>query len=297
MAEVKIYNSTASPVLALDMNQISISAWLDLDFASLRYYRPYQYWIADWLTDGSLFSTRIFGYNLEYSNNGPTNGEVWGLQHSGPGFQMDIYYFDFLGTDGFLDLIRSDNRKEFWATVLSDDDEISGTALNDRVFGWGGNDSITTAEGKDTIVGGQGNDSLAGGRGADIINGGNGDDRISGGLGRDRLTGGQGADSFVFSSSGGGANRDRITDFDPDEDLIVLSRSTFSLNGSPGQALQEANFHTGASATADTHRIIYDPSTGNLIFDRDGSGALPSSVFASLAPGLVIDAGSFVLTD
>ncbi len=62
-------------------------------------------------------------------------------------------------------------------------------------------------------------DSLHGSMSADLINGGRGNDFIYGEGGNDTLTGGAGADVFVLSVGGG---NDVVTDFNPDEDILVL---------------------------------------------------------------------------
>lgn len=80
-----------------------------------------------------------------------------------------------------------------------------------------------------TLVGGAGADRLAGGADQDILYGADGDDLLLGGagadvlidgFGEDQLSGGAGADIFVLTHDG---QRDRITDFDPGEDMLDLS--------------------------------------------------------------------------
>lgn len=91
---------------------------------------------------------------------------------------------------------------------------------HDFVSGDRGNDSLLGNSGNDTLNGGTGNDQLDGGTGNDRLIGGDGDDKLTGGSGRDRLTGNAGADVFAFDRAGGA---DRITDFDPAVDIILLS--------------------------------------------------------------------------
>ena len=58
-----------------------------------------------------------------------------------------------------------------------------------------------------------------------MIDGGGGTDVIFGGVGQDVLTGGANADRFSFEAaneSAVGSTRDRITDFDQGNDLLVL---------------------------------------------------------------------------
>jgi Ca2+-binding RTX toxin-like protein len=68
-----------------------------------------------------------------------------------------------------------------------------------------------------------GNDTLRGGQHNDSIQGEDGDDWLFGDRGDDTLAGGAGAD--VFHSSAG-AGMDRVTDFDPAHDRVMLDAGT-----------------------------------------------------------------------
>ncbi|WP_141246437.1 hypothetical protein [Actibacterium ureilyticum] len=67
---------------------------------------------------------------------------------------------------------------------------------------------------------------IEGTSGDDRLRGTDGDDIIIGGAGSDKLTGSDGADTFIFGADTGDGSRDRdvITDFNIDEDLIVLEQ-------------------------------------------------------------------------
>jgi len=86
--------------------------------------------------------------------------------------------------------------------------------------GGAGNDVLKGTNVNDSFDGAAGNDTLLGGGGGDILSGGGGDDRLDGGTGNDTLTGGAGADAFVWNARSGGI--DRVTDFDPARDKIVI---------------------------------------------------------------------------
>ena len=90
------------------------------------------------------------------------------------------------------------------------DDTLISTMGSDRLFG---------NQGRDTLIGGSGNDRLGGGVGTDKLDGGDGNDILIGGRGKDVMTGGADADIFIFCGASG---RDRITDFDAEEDHILL---------------------------------------------------------------------------
>src|SRR5258707_112316 len=72
----------------------------------------------------------------------------------------------------------------------------------------------------DFPFGHQGNDRLIGAAG---------NDKLGGGFGLDTLTGGPGSDQFIFENSLNPAfNVDRITDFVPSIDKIILNDAIFT---------------------------------------------------------------------
>lgn len=121
---------------------------------------------------------------------------------------------------------------------------------------------------------------------ANRIVGRDGANVIDGMLGADRLTGGAGADTFVFSTALAPENVDVITDFSHAADTIQLSRTVFAGLGARFGADQ---FWSGAGVTAahdGSDRIIYDTTSGALLFDRDGTGTTYAAVrFATLTGG------------
>ena len=97
------------------------------------------------------------------------------------------------------------------------DDIISGNKGKDTLFGNAGDDLLLGGSGKDRLVGGKGKDTLFGGSDDDVLNGNRGNDTLSGDAGDDLLTGGGGHDRFIFDDGWG---KDRITDFDVDQDML-----------------------------------------------------------------------------
>lgn len=65
--------------------------------------------------------------------------------------------------------------------------ELSGGALDDRLYGQGGEDVLSGGTGADLLYGGGGRDTLNGGEGNDVIHGGAGNDLINGGAGTDTV--------------------------------------------------------------------------------------------------------------
>ena len=135
--------------------------------------------------------------------------------------------------------------------------------------------------GEDTISGGAGKDSMSGGAGNDIMSGGAGNDSMSGGAGNDNLTGDAGLDQFVFSTALGLDNVDKILDYSVTDDTIRLDDTVFTTLRIG--ALPAGAFATGASATEADDRIIFNASTGALLYDADGSGAGLAIQFATLS--------------
>ncbi|HEV2867266.1 MAG TPA: hypothetical protein VGX37_12225, partial [Allosphingosinicella sp.] len=121
---------------------------------------------------------------------------------------------------------------------------------------------------------------LAGASGADTLSGGGGRDELHGGTGRDTLQGGASIDSFVFDTALLSSNVDHVVDFTRGTDKLVLEDAVFT-GLAPG-SLPSGALVIGTSAGAADDRIIYDPSTGALLFDRDGSGSAAAVQFAIL---------------
>jgi Ca2+-binding RTX toxin-like protein len=144
----------------------------------------------------------------------------------------------------------------------------------------------------DYVHSGAGKDSLTGSAGDNMIDGGAGNDRIRGLGGKDVLTGGDGRDEFVFAAKLDAAtNIDEITDFSPKDDLIVLAKSVFK--GLHAGHLSKKAFFKGDGAHDANDRIGYDPATGALVYDANGSHEGGAVQFASLAPGLNLSSGNF----
>ncbi len=97
--------------------------------------------------------------------------------------------------------------------VVDEDGDVSYLATGLDVSGESDDYLIAGTNSGETLIGGAGNDDLYG-------NGG--DDVLIGGAGQDFLNGGSGSDVFRYTAATDSDvnNADRITDFDPSEDLI-----------------------------------------------------------------------------
>ena len=180
--------------------------------------------------------------------------------------------------------------------LLKGGSAINGTGNSDdnRIVGNGAANTLTGAGGNDLLFGAGGNDTLRGGNGSDQLKGNDGDDNLHGGAGRDQLFGGQGADNFVFDTAPGPANRDKIMDYVVADDTIRLDDGVFTAIG-PAGTLDADAFVEGSAAADAEDRIIYDPATGNLYYDSDGTGPTVQLLFAVVAPGTALGNGEFVV--
>ena len=147
---------------------------------------------------------------------------------------------------------------------------------------------------RDVLFGGNGDDRLEGLSGDDQLNGGAGNDTLIGGSGADILRGGKGADTFRFdympqSSSSG----DTVVDFSHRDDTFELVSSVFT-ELKKGE-LSNGAFREGVAALDASDRIIYDRSTGTLLYDPDGVGGEAAVKIATLTNHEKLDASDFLV--
>ncbi|MET0532398.1 MAG: calcium-binding protein [Microvirga sp.] len=164
-------------------------------------------------------------------------------------------------------------------------DVIRGGNGDDAIYSYGNDDILFGDAGNDKLYGVSGDDDLYGGTGRDLLVGDFGSDYLSGGLDRDTLSGGAGKDYFVFDSTPSTGNIDTITDFRPVDDTIMLDNKIFTRIGRDGW-LSAGAFRLGSAALDSSDRILYQKSTGTLLYDPDGVGGLSAIKFAQVKAGL-----------
>ncbi|MEH2376558.1 choice-of-anchor D domain-containing protein, partial [Nostoc sp.] len=173
-------------------------------------------------------------------------------------------------------------------TFLNDlDNNISGFySSNDVINGQGGNDTINGSGGDDLLRGGTGNDLLIGGQG------------------NDTLVGGIGADSFLYNTNTafttGTVGIDTIADFNHSEgDKIVLGKSTFTaVTSAVGTGFSNASdFQISSLGAVSNAVIVYDPLSGQLLYNQNGSAAGLGSggQFAQLTGAPTLTASDFIV--
>lgn len=197
---------------------------------------------------------------------------------------------DFNG-DSKADLATT-NKNGDLSILLSTGDSVVLTIAEDRILrGTAMANSLNGGLGNDVLKGNAGNDTLNGGGGNDKLNGGLGSDLLNGNAGSDVLTGSAGKDTFIFNTTLATMGIDKITDFNPIDDTIILDTDIFSLWYSG--VLHKDSFKIGKIATDSDDLIIYNKNTGALSYDADGNGAGAAVQIAVLGVDLALTNADF----
>jgi serralysin len=206
------------------------------------------------------------------------------------------------------------------------DNVLDGRDNADTLAGRGGGDTYLVDNAGDTIVegGGQGIDTvrtsvsytltsgadveflsttsdggtatltLLGNQAGNVVRGNAGNNVIGGGDGNDELIGLGGQDRFLFNTAlNGASNVDVLSDFNVADDTIILDAGIFNALGT---SVEAGEFVVGTAAQDANDRIIYNSQTGDLLFDRDGTGSAAAVQFAEVTPGLALTALDFLIT-
>jgi len=133
------------------------------------------------------------------------------------------------------------------------------------------------------LTGNKGDNFLQSMGGADKNRGGPGDDVLEGGPKNDVQTGGAGFDTFLFGEAGT-ANADTITDFDAAFDTLAFDSGFFTALGPLGPvAAGKIYMAPGATAAQDkSDRLISNLTTGECLYDRDGTGSKAPTLVATV---------------
>jgi Ca2+-binding RTX toxin-like protein len=208
------------------------------------------------------------------------------------------------------------------------DNRLDGAGGADTMAGQLGNDTyiVDNANDRVTEFGGQGSDrvqssvsytltagadveflettnatgtaaiNLTGNASGNVIIGNNGRNALNGGGGRDELTGGGGIDLFLFNTPlDAASNVVTITDYSVADDTILLDDAVFTQVTEIGFQIDPAQLVIAATAQDADDRIIYNSSTGALLYDADGTGATAAIQFATLSPGLGLQFFDFAI--
>ncbi len=129
-----------------------------------------------------------------------------------------------------------------------------------------------------------------------IMHGNGGANVLNGGAGNNTISGFGGADIFVFNTALNAAtNMDTITDFNAAADTIRLENAIFTLLATTGALAANLfkNLNLGAQDADD--RILYNDTTGAIIYDSNGLTAGGQTQFALLTGSPTVTAADFVV--
>jgi hypothetical protein len=153
------------------------------------------------------------------------------------------------------------------------------TIQNDLIFASDCSDTVDGSSGDDYIRGNFGSDYLYGNTGNDALIGGAGNDTLSGGLDSDVMTGGDGGDLFLFGelnnvvlpdgATSPDVGQTRVNDFNPDEDLIGLSKDIFT-KLTTDIASVFTTVTDDAAVELSAASLIYNTSNGGLFYNQNG---------------------------
>ncbi len=212
--------------------------------------------------------------------NGQAGNDTYIIDHAGD----FVWEAVGAGTDTVISSVNNYSLRNNFEHLI-----LAGSTANG---GGNGLDNTITGNAANNILwGGAGNDTITGDGGADQLSGESGNDRLDGGLGADQLFGGADSDTYVFSSALGGDNVDVIFGFSAADDAIELDVDVFSAIALG--TLDVNAFVTGSAAADAEDRIIYNPVTGALYYDADGSEAGAAIQFATLNTGLTLTNDDF----
>lgn len=143
--------------------------------------------------------------------------------------------------------------------------------------------NFTTESSLNVITGTIRGDRLTGTGGSDRLEGLAGSDILNGKLGADVLVGGLGKDIFVFDTPLGSGNIDVIEGFNVRDDTIRIENAIFTnliRNGTLNSNFFRAN-ESGVAIDANDY-IVFDKTSGHLLYDADGNGAGEAVHFVTL---------------
>lgn len=177
------------------------------------------------------------------------------------------------------------------------------TPFNDAIVGSAAAETIRAASGNDLLRGFAGNDQLFGEGGSDTLFGAGGDDRVFGGPGAelvsggpnvDQLTGGPGRDAFDIDQGHtgvGSGSRDRLLDFDRDDDLIDLA----GVDARSGTGGDQAFAFIGTSAFSGPGQLRYGSSGSDTLIQGSTDGDRSAELELQVTGRLALGADDFVL--
>jgi Ca2+-binding RTX toxin-like protein len=159
--------------------------------------------------------------------------------------------------------------------VLSDVENIIGSAFNDAIAGDDSNNILKGEAGNDSVSGGDGNDTLSGGVGNDTLKGDAGFDRILGGLGNDSIDGGVITDRINYTDS-------NVVDYSEASGSIVVNLALGTSSGADGiDSLANINMAVGSrfnDTLIGSSELVFEKFEGGLGDDVLDGGAVTDTL-------------------
>ncbi|WP_415033478.1 retention module-containing protein [Azonexus sp.] len=158
-----------------------------------------------------------------------------------------------LGSLAEVGLLSTPKHNDHIVEGSAQNETLTATATDSRLYGYAGDDVLTGSDGKDLLRGGMGEDQLHGDAGNDLLIGGQGNDLLWGGAGSDVFRWEFGDQGRVDAPA-----QDRIMDFDLHSpvgaggdiiDLRDLLQGEYHDAAAPGNLTQYLHFETSASGT------------------------------------------------
>ncbi|MBS9769703.1 MAG: transporter substrate-binding domain-containing protein [Trichodesmium erythraeum GBRTRLIN201] len=249
-------------------------------------------------------------FGLQYAL--PLGSEVSPTEQEELGSEDDVYeiqpstledYPDGFQAKGGNDRVTGSMRSDLISGGQGQD-TISGNDGDDRIIGGPGVDYLYGKDGNDLLEGRTENDYLFGGPGNDALIGGQGRDKLNGGQGSDFLIGGASKDKFIFATNEEfdveAIGSDTIDDFNPDDDIILLDKKTFTaLESKSGEGFSlETEFASVTKNVATSEAlIVYNSNNGKLFYNENGNepGFGEGGEFALLTDQPAIGADDFLI--
>jgi len=228
------------------------------------------------IADNDAVRIKVSGEDFSYFGGRPTatSGTITGIRYFIYNSDLDKYVLQYKLSGAKLklyDAATNGNLSELTQKVFAGNDTITGSKGDDALNGFGRRDTLNGKEGNDTLHGDGGRDVLIGAAGSDV------------------LDGGKGRDTYVFKADPA-TGVDTVLKFEKGERLKFKGKI---FDGLTKGALDDDQFALGTSATTADHRIIYDPGSGRLWHDADGTGPQAATLVAYLPAGLDhLDAGN-----
>ena len=222
---------------------------------------------------GHTISTKPSDVRVEVSGSGFKYVPILDVPRAGTISQIKVFFSDqvaYILMDAKIDIKDLANATDFDAAIrkiLSGKDQFKGSS------------------GDDTFASGAKSDKLAGKGGDDTLLGDGGKDQLDGGDSSDMLDGGGGKDTYFFKEPPD-SGIDTIVKFQSGEKFKVAAAD---FSGLSKGALSADQFVKGTTAEDGEDRFIYDPTSGAVYHDRDGTGSAAQEQFAVILE----DAGNF----